>query len=155
MTAKARVSLVAALLAIGLVAGCGGSSSSDTTTSVNDFKADFVDATAPLKQTTASIGKALKGASGQTNAQLESTFSNLADEWQSGSAKLNSLTPPPALESDFNAVKGVVAAVETDLKALSTAAGAGNVSAARAASIKLGRDVLAAKAAAIQLQGAS
>ena len=155
MMVKARLSIIAALLAIGLVAGCGGSSSSDTTTSVNDFKKDFVAATAPLKQTTASIGSALKEAPGKTNAQLAATFSDLATEWQSGSAKLNSLSPPPALESEFDAVKGAVAAVESDLKALSTAAGAGNVSAARAASIKLARDVEAAKAAAIKLQGAS
>ena len=149
---KSRISLIAAVLAIGLVAGCGGSSSSTTTTSTQSFKPGFTAATAQLQQTAGSIANAVKGASGQTNSQIQSTFSNLASQWASASAKLNSIQPPAAASADFAALKSQSASVEADLHTIADSASSNNVAAAKAATVKLIRDILATKAAAQKVQ---
>ena len=152
---KARISTIAVVAAIGLAAGCGGGSSSTSSTSTQSFNSGFASATAQLQQTAAGIASAVTHAQNQTNSQVQSTFSGLADQWRSASSKLDSLNPPSAAATDFDTLKSASSSVEADLNAIAAAAGNGSASAARLATVKLLRDTLAAKAAAQKVQSES
>lgn len=154
---RIRVSSIGLLVVVGLLAGCGGGSSSSSTTSSSSqtasFKAGFEPAVTQLKQTAIAVAGAIKNAGSQSDAELQSTFSGLASQWQSGAGKLDALHPPSAAASDFNALKSSAASVETDLNAISSAAASGDAAAAKRATVKVITDILAAKSASLKVEG--
>jgi hypothetical protein len=152
-----RISCVAIALAIGLLSGCGGSSSSSKTTTEDQtasFKSGFEPAVGQLKQTAVAFAGALKDAPSQSNAQVRATFSGLATQWQAATAKLDALEPPSAAASDFDALKSSAASVETDLNAIAAAAASNDTAAAKQASLKAITDILATKSASTKVESA-
>lgn len=154
---RMRVPSIAVAVVIGALAGCGSGSSSSTSTSSADqsasFKAGFESAAVQLKRTAVAVGRALQNARSQSAGQAQATFSGLADQWQSASAKLDPLQPPPAAASDFAALKSSAARVETDLNAITSAAASNDTAAAKQAAIKAITDILATKSAAAKVEG--
>src|SRR5947207_2546272 len=131
--------LMAAFL---LLTGCSGSSSSDQNA---QFKASFDSVANQLKQTSGAIGTAITHAGSRTDAQLGTTFHQLATRWESHLSKLETLKPPSNVAAEFNALTGAASRVETDLNAIVAAARTHSKSAATQASTSLVSDILAAK----------
>jgi hypothetical protein len=152
---------VAALV---LLCNCGGSSSSSsssgaqassTSTSqpsgAGQFKAAVVPVLNQFKSASQATGAALEHASTQTDAQLAATFRQLAAKWQGALTKLETLQPPPRFTAAFSRLKGQVSKVTADLAAISSAAQSHDAAAAKAASTKLVKDILSAKATSTTL----
>ncbi|MFL5831123.1 MAG: hypothetical protein ACJ76X_14510 [Solirubrobacteraceae bacterium] len=127
------------------IAGCGGSSSSSSTTS---FKQDYQPVVNGFKQTSGGIGTAIQAAVHQSDAQVGTAFQSLAGQWQTQLAKLKTLKPPSSVSSTFATLSSAATRVEADLNAVVTSAQAHSKTAAEQAGSALVKDILAAKAAA-------
>jgi hypothetical protein len=144
-----RVGIAAALL---LPVGCGGGNSDSSSSSQTaTFKTAFSSAVDQLGQTSKAIGTAIEHASTQTDAQIASTFNDLAGRWQSGVTQLQALEPPSNLSTTYNTLTVAATRAETDLKAIVVAANSHSATAAAAASKSLVIDVANAKSAATTL----
>lgn len=141
-------SSAAVAAAVILLAGCGGSSSSDRTAG---FKAGFDPVVSRFQQIAHSIAVAIEQASSQTDAQLATTFRQLAGQWQDQLSRLETLKPPSSLAVVFNTFTGAVSRAESDLTAIVSAALTHSKSAATQAGASLVRDLLAAKSAAVTI----
>jgi hypothetical protein len=140
-------SAVALLVALAALTGCGGSSSSSTSTQTANFKASYQAVANQLKQSSQAIGTAIQQAPKQTDAQIGATFHNLAGRWQNQVSRLQTLKPPSNLATSFNTVTGAAGRVEADLTAIVSAASTHSAAAAQQASASLVSDILTAKAA--------
>lgn len=138
-------SRVGVLLAVVLLAGCGGSSPPQQGAG---FKSGFGPIVNQFKQISRSIGMAVQQASSKTDAEIATTFRHLAAEWQSQVSRLETLTPPASLSVVFNTLTGATARVESDLNAVVSAALTHSKTAATQAGANLVGDILAAKSAA-------
>jgi hypothetical protein len=133
-----------------VLAGCGGSSSSSTSSSsgqTGNFKASYESRANQFKHDSQSIGAAVQGASGQTDAQLATEFQGLATRWQTHLSQLETLKPPATLAATFNTLTNAASRAETDLTAIVSAAKTHSKSAAEQASANLVTDILSAKSA--------
>ena len=140
------VALAAAMM---LASGCGSSSSgSGTTAQLSTVRSDFRLVFNQFKHTSHAIGLAIKGASSQTDAQIASTFTGLAAQWQSDVAKLKSLHPPPSVAGPYQALSAAADRTEADLKTIVLAARNHSGSEAKQASARLVTDILQAKSSA-------
>lgn len=142
-----RVGLVVALF---LVAGCGGGSSASSDQSAK-FKTDFSSAANQLKETSQAIGQAIEHAGSQTDRQIASTFHDLAQRWQSHVSQLETLKPPSNLAARFNTLTAAATRAETDLNAIVVAAETHSATGAEQASASLVTDVATAKSASTTL----
>ena len=134
---------VAALIA----AGCGSSSAgSSTNISRSEFNPNFKQVTSQFKQTAHGIGLAIVNARSQTDAQITSTFTNLAAQWQQDVTRLKALKPPPSVAAEYQTLSGAATRTEDDLKAIVSAAKSHDATAAKQDGAKLVKDILQAKA---------
>jgi molecular chaperone GrpE (heat shock protein) len=154
---------------LALLSGCGSSSSgssssspsagSSSSTQASQSSAQFKAAITPVlnsfKRASQATGAALQQARSQTDAQLASTFQQLATKWKSALAKLETLQPPPRFAAAYSRLKSQVSGVAADLAAISTAAQNHNASAAKTATIKLIKDILSAKTTSTTFSKAS
>ena len=134
-----------------LLAGCGSSSSSSSTNDAASFKSSFTPVVNQFKDVSQGIGTTIQAASAKTDAQLATAFQQLAARWNTAVNKLKSLTPPAKYSSDFNQLKSAAARVESDLKAIVSAAGAHSKSEAEQAARSLVDDIVTAKAASTRI----
>jgi hypothetical protein len=161
---KTAMGVSATLVVAVLVVGCGGSSSSSATASeqsasstptaaqsVAAFKTGYESIAGQLKQTSSSIGVAIQNAPKQSDQQLGTAFHSLAERWQSQLSQLQTLKPPAELAATFNTVTGAGSRVETDLRAIASAAATHSAAAAKQAAANLVQDMLAAKAASTRI----
>lgn len=114
---------ITVVLVAGLLAACGGSSS--TTTQVNltrQFKTAYERVRGPLNQTGAAIGAEVEHAPSQTDAELAAAFRQLSSRFQSQISELETFTPPPSLAADWNSVLDSAKRVESDLTSVVAAA---------------------------------
>lgn len=131
-----------------IAAGCGSSSSgSSTNIAQSEFNPNFKQVINQFKHTSHRIGLAIENARSQTDAQLTSTFTSLATQWQQDVTKLKALKPPPSVAAQYQTLTGAATRTEGDLQAIVAAAKSHNGSAARQAGAKLVKDVLQAKSA--------
>jgi hypothetical protein len=131
-----------------VLAGCGGSSSSN---SAQDFKPKFTAAVDQFKSVSGSIGSEIQKSASQTDAEIGTAFKQLADQWKKPLAKLTALTAPKSMQSDFTTLSTNATHVESDLKAVAAAAAAHSKTDATQAATSLVKDILAAKAASERL----
>jgi hypothetical protein len=132
-----------------LTAGCGSASSgSATTAQPSTVRSDFGLVFNEFKQTSRSIGLAVKAPSSQTDAQIASRFKGLAAQWQSDVTKLKSLTPPPSVAAPYQALSAAADRTEADLKTIVLAAQNHSGSEAKQAGARLVSDILQARSAA-------
>lgn len=108
-----------------------------------------------FKSASQATGTALQQASSHSDAQLATTFQQLAAKWKSALAKLETLQPPPQLTAAYSRLKGQVSKVKADLAAIASAAQSHNATAAKAATTKLVSDIVSAKATSTTLSNAS
>jgi hypothetical protein len=139
-------------MAIGVAAfaGCGGGGSSSDDQA--KFKNGLEPAGAQLQQTAVAIAGAVKGASSQTDPQVQATFGGLADRWQSALDRVHALRPPSAERAGVSALTTAGARVETDLNQLVAAAGTHSAAAASQSAAGLLTDLVAVKSAALALE---
>lgn len=126
-----------------LLAGCGGSSSSSSA----NFKPGYTSAMGALGTTASQIGTTIEGAAGQSDSQLETTFKSLATHWQTGTGRLDKLTAPSSVSTQFANLKGAASRVETDLNGIASAASSHSQTAAKTAAEHLVIDLAAGKTA--------
>lgn len=139
-------------------AGCGGGSPATTHTSAPPPEAqtrqELPAIEAQFKQAANAIGAAIVRAPRQNNFQIASSFSALAAKWQVPLGRLQTLTAPAKARAEFATLVRAATQAEADLRALSTAARAGNASAARKASAGLVRSIEQAQGASTRIDGA-
>jgi hypothetical protein len=82
------------------------------------FKKGYQSAIVPLRESSRAIGSALRNGSSLTHAQILATFRALSGRWQRQFGQLRSLTPPPNLAGDFDALSGDGTRVQVDLKSI-------------------------------------
>jgi hypothetical protein len=141
-----RVRFAGALAATSaLLSACGGSSSSDQTA---NFKTSFTPVVHQLKSTSQAIGRAVEGAGSQTDAQIATTFGDLANRWQTQVNALQPLKPPASVGTAFTTLKRAATRAEADLNGIVSAAHTHSAPAARRASANMVIDIAAAKSAA-------
>jgi hypothetical protein len=133
--------LFAALALAPLIAACGGSSSSTQTNPFQAFKSGYEQLRGPVNQTGNAVGAELQHASGQTDAQVQTAFQQLASRFQSQVSQLETLKPPHSLAADWNSVLGPATRIESDLTAVVAAAATHNPSAGEQAGASLMADV--------------
>jgi hypothetical protein len=153
-----------------LLCGCGGSSSatssspasassstqtSQTTQSAAQFKAAIAPVLDQFKNASHKTGVALQQANSHSDAQLATTFQQLATTWGAALTKLQTLQPPPELTANYNRLKREVTQVKSDLKAIASAAQSHDAAAAKTATTKLINDILSAKGTSATLTGAT
>jgi hypothetical protein len=160
---QARV--MVALVALGLLSGCGASASTSSTSSSPsqtsssasttsspasasaNFNQRFSSAANQLGKTSQAIGADIEAARSKTDAQLAATFRALANRWQSHVSQLETLKPPANVAVDFNSMTAAASRAEADLSAIAVAAETHSASAAKQASASLVTDITSAKAA--------
>jgi hypothetical protein len=150
MAAAALVAAALALSACG-AGGSGGGSSPTPPPSPSpsgNFNSTFAALSGQFAHGSQVIGGALITAKAMTDAQLETAFKTLASKWQIVLSKLETLTPPAAVQQEFNTLKDAATRVEADLNAIASAAQNHDASAAKQASTTLVNDIQAAKSAA-------
>jgi hypothetical protein len=131
-----------------LLAGCGGSSSSDDTAK---FKTGFAPVVNQFKQTSQNIGTEIQGSGKQTDAQIAAAFRRLAGQWKTPLDELGGLTPPASVKPAFTTLSGSATKVERDLTAVAAAAAAHDKAAAGSAAARMVRDIISAKAASTKI----
>ncbi len=136
------VSGAALVAALALATGCGSSSSSS-----DSFKKSYQSITSQLQQTSAAIGSAIQSASSKTDAQIHSTFQDLATRWQNQLSQLSALKPPSDLAAKFNTLTSAAGRVESDLTAIVAAAAIHSKTNAEQASASLVNDAVATRSA--------
>ena len=133
--------LVATLV---LLAGCGGSSSSDQAAK---FKTGVNPVVTQMRQISGEVATTIQHAASQTDAQLGTAFHDLAARWQTQLSQLQTLKPPSNVAVAFNTLTSAAARVETDLTAIVAAAQTHSNSAATQAITSVVTDILSAKSA--------
>ena len=130
------VTLVAALLALGLLAGCGGDDDDGGGgDEAAEVKKEFEEGYRPINDEFLAIGgevaETIQAAKGKTNAELTRAFGDLAADVRDLRARLDALRPPPEYEADTARVSKAMEVVGEDLREISVAAATGNASEAR------------------------
>jgi hypothetical protein len=138
MTVQRRARALATLTAVTLtVAACG---STDTQDDSDAFKRAYAAQSVELKAIGDEILAAIRGADGQTDAQVAATFGALATRARASADVLDGLVAPDDARSALTRLQGAVGRAAGDLDAITTAARAGDAAAAMQASQALVTD---------------
>jgi hypothetical protein len=146
-----------------LLSACGGSASSTSSSSApasssstrqtsqtSQSPAQFKTAITPVlnefKSASQATGAAIQNARSQNDAQLATTFQQLAAKWNSALTHLKTLQPPPRFTAAYNRLTSQVSKVTGDLMAIASAAQSHNGAAAKTGANALVNDILSAKA---------
>lgn len=131
-----------------LMAGCGSSGSASKSRSAADsFKQDFIRQVGPLRAVGGELTTALQSAPAQSDAQVHSTFAQLARSTGPVVQGLAGLRPPAGYRADVTTMHDALARAQTDLAAIARAAGHHRAAAAKAAFQRLVADSKVVKAA--------
>jgi hypothetical protein len=131
------LALVAALLALGLLAGCGddddggGGGGDDAAEVKEEFSKGYRPINDEFLALGAEVGKAVEEARGKSNSELTRTFGDFADRVRALRTRLDALEPPPELEDDTKRLSAAMALVGDDVRQISVAAATGDAEKAR------------------------
>lgn len=116
------------------------------------FETDYTLVVGQFNQIGDAIVAALRQAGSQSDAQIADTFRSLASTMHDQRGKLETLTPPSNLATDFNSINSATGRLESDLKAIAVAAAAHRGAAAgRRLLGSLKRDFVASRSAFARL----
>jgi hypothetical protein len=115
------------------LAGCGGASGP----SLNAFKDGFAAQRTSATQFGADLGRAIGTAPQKTNAEIATEFQQLSTRATREAAQLRRLDPPSKYEAQLGHLITGFGTVRTDLREISLAAAAGDVTRARNSTVKL------------------
>jgi hypothetical protein len=132
---------VALLLAVALVAGCGGSGNSA------QFAKDFKPINDDLLALGAAVGQAVNGAARTPDTMLAGEFGGFASRLEGIKTRIDALKPPDKLKPATGRLSAAVGRLIADLKAIAVAALRHKPADARAGAVALVRDSQAAGAA--------
>ena len=122
--------LVTALLALGLLAGCGGDGDDGPST-----KEKFDEAYAPINDEFVDLGeevqRTIQTAEGQTNQALATKFDELADKLLALRTRLTELEAPEEYKADADRLAASMQVVGGDLSEISQAAEKGEAEEAK------------------------
>jgi hypothetical protein len=128
--------LIAALLGVGLVAGCGGD---DGPSAKEQFEKDYGEVNDDLLSLSEEVGTAVNTARGKSDAQLATQFASLGERTQEVRGDLDELDPPEEYQDLTERLSKAIDVVATDLTEIGEAADANDATAARAQAVELGR----------------
>jgi hypothetical protein len=114
-----RRTALSATVLLAVLAGCGGSSSSGTSTA--DFKKQYAPIDAQLKAAGTELGTAFKNATKKTDAQLAAELDAVTAHLDAATAKLAKLDPPNKVKDDFASARKQFDQVHADLVELTAA----------------------------------
>ena len=130
------IALIAALLAVGLLAGCGGDD--DGGNGVDDaaeLKEEFAEDYRPINDEFLALGertgRAVSTAEDKSNSEITREFGAIADEVRDLRQRLDALEAPPELEADRKRLSAAMALVGDDVRQISVAAATGDADKAR------------------------
>jgi hypothetical protein len=145
--------LVLALLACGLVTGCGGGDGKSSNKA--DVKQRFDTAYRPINDGFLvlgnEVGQTIQTAKGKSDSALATTFSSQASRLGALKARLDALEPPPEDEADAKKLSDAMGVVEDDLRGISDSATAHDAAAARSGVQALARHSVAVRTARREL----
>jgi hypothetical protein len=125
------------LAVLGVLAGCGGSDTTDK------FKSGYNAVRGPLNQTGQQIATELQQAPKQTDAQVASKFRGLASQFKTQVDQLKALKPPTNVAADWARVTNAATKLDADLSAIASAAASHSTAAAQQAGASLATDAQA------------
>ena len=129
------LTIVAALLALGLLAGCGdddnGGGGDDAAEVKEEFSKEYRPINDEFLALGGEVGEAVKTARGKTNSELTRTFGGFADDVRDLRTRLDALEPPPELEDETKRLSAAMALVGDDVRQISVAAATGDADKAR------------------------
>jgi hypothetical protein len=129
MTRSIARSLVLVLVAVFLVAGCGGDDKGSNTK--DKFTAAYKPLNDQLVALGGDVGTAVQSAKGKSDATLATQFALLEKRLNDLKSRLDALEPPDEFKADAQKLSAAMAVAAADLKAISDAAGAHDPTAAR------------------------
>jgi hypothetical protein len=124
------------LLIAGLLAGCGGDTSGDT----SSFDKDYAAVNDQLLGLGQSVGRALQNAPQTTDAMLAGEFAGFANQLDEVKGRLDVLKAPGHLKPKVEALSTAVGALSGDLRDIAHAATVHDTTKAREATQALLRD---------------
>jgi hypothetical protein len=150
------LALVAALLALGLLAGCGGDDDNgnggdDASAQKEAFDEAYGPINDDLLKTGNDVGTTINTARGKTNAELAVAFRALAARADAIKEKLDALEAPEEYKEDQQALSASVEVVARDLEEISDAARLGQANEARTQTQELVRHSVAVRTARREL----
>ena len=129
------LALITALLALGLLAGCGDDDGGNGGNDAAELKKNFDTAYRPINDEFLALGRetgeVIQAARGKSNASLATAFKSLSARVAAIKARLDNLEPPPDYERDTERLSNVMALVGGDLDEIAQAADAGDAAEAR------------------------
>ena len=138
------LSLLAALFAVALLAGCGGGDDggdggSDQAELKETFDRDYREINDDLLALGDEVGQAVSTAEGKSNPQLATQFTGLGERTQEIKRRLDALEPPDEYEAQARRLSNAVAVVGSDLSEIGQAAEGNDPAAARKQATELVR----------------
>ena len=137
-TFRILAALVAAVLSLALLAGCGDDDGGGAS------KEDYAEEFKPINDEFLALGEevanTIRTAKGQTDASLAAKFEQQAESVGGLKGRLEDLDPPEDYKSDHDKLAAAMGVVQADLAAVSDAARAHDADTARTAVQKLVRD---------------
>jgi hypothetical protein len=129
------IALLAALLALGLLAGCGGDDGPSKEEEAAEVKEEFSEGFKPINDDFLAlgerVGRAVQTARGKENSELTREFGEIADEVRELRTRLERLEAPPEWEADKKRLSAAMALVGDDTRQISVAAATGDADKAR------------------------
>jgi hypothetical protein len=130
------IALLSALLAVGLLAGCGGDDDGGgKDDEAAEVKEEFSKGYRPINDEFlalgARVGRAVQTAKGKSNSELTTEFGEIADEVRELRTRLDALEAPPELEAGQKRLSAAMALVGDDTRQISVAAATGDAEKAR------------------------
>ncbi len=131
---RTALALVAILIALSALAACGDSGPTKA-----DYKKQFDPINQQIKDLGSAVGDAVVNAKARTDSELAAQFAGLSTQTRTQADELTELeTPDEAIQTNQNALTSALRDAARDLRSIAAAASAGNGSAAKAATVKLG-----------------
>ena len=136
--------LIAALLALGLLAGCGGDDDGggnrdDAAELKKEFSEDYRPINDEFLALGNEVGQAVTTARDKSNSELTRTFGDFADRVRDLRQRLDALEAPPELEADQKRLSAAMGLVGDDVRQISVAAATGDGEKARSEAQQLVR----------------
>lgn len=133
------LSLLAALFAVALLAGCGGDDGGGQAEVKETFEKDYSEINDEIVALGEEVGQAVNTAEGKSDAVLATQFSGLGSKTEELKTKVDELEPPEEYEEATKRLSDAVGVVARDLTEIGEAAEDNDADTARKQATELAR----------------